>query len=113
MKNLIRYALLFVSFFVFSSFVYALETTEVTMGRVVGESVRFRSAPDASDSSNVLTRLYVGDKVEVLNENAGTGNGCELSWYYVKYNDIEGYLCSEWVRIINDSSVSSEFNIED
>lgn len=113
MKNLIRYALLFVSFFVFSSFVYALETTEVIMGRVVGESVRFRSAPDASDSSNVLTRLYVGDKVEVLNKNAGTGNGCELSWYYVKYNDIEGYLCSEWVRIINDSFVSSEFNIED
>ena len=66
MKNLTRYALLFVSFFVFSSFVCALETTEVTMGRVVGESVRFRSAPDASDSSNVLTRLYVGDKVEVL-----------------------------------------------
>jgi len=89
----------FVFTFLFMFFFISHVDAETVKGILTGNEVRFRSAPNTSSDSNILDWLYSGTEVEILNENAGSGNGCGGSWYKVKYNNTEGYLCSDWVMI--------------
>ena len=36
--------------------------------------------------------------IEILDENAGSGNGCSL-WYKVKYGGVTGYSCGDYINI--------------
>ena len=65
---------------------------------VIEESeVRFRSAP--TTNSNIITVFNIGAEMELISNNAGTGNGCNKQWYKVSYNGQVGYVCSEFVSI--------------
>lgn len=67
-------------------------------GKVTSSSVRVRET--TSTNSKILTNLYRGDEVEVLEEISG--------WYKVKVNGKEGYIKSEYLSVTEDNTSESE-----
>ena len=59
--------------------------------------VRFRSGP--STSSTIITSYDKGYELQLINENGGTGNGCNKSWYQASNGSQVGYVCSEFAHI--------------
>lgn len=56
--------------------------------------------------------LLAGSKVDVINTNAGSGNGCANAWYKVSYNGIAGYICSSNQVIIEVADVDLNGDFE-
>lgn len=62
--------------------------TFATTGTVNTDNLRLRK--ENSTSSDILTLISLGDKVEVISKT-------EDGWYKVKYKDYEGYVSAEYV----------------
>ena len=71
-----------------------------------GWDVRFRSEP--TTSSSIIASLNKGTELNLVSDNAGSGNGCSKAWYKVTYNNITGYICSEFAT----KSTKEENNID-
>ena len=91
MKKLIYFVFLCFTFILFSCSESADKIVTIT-----GDDVRFRTAP--TTASNVITSFVMNTEMALISDNAGTGNGCSL-WYKVKYNNQEGYVCSEFAIV--------------
>ena len=70
---------------------------ETKQGIVTGSCVNVRSGPSTDHS--ILTRLYSGNKVELLQEQDG--------WYAVRFDDVEGYMSADYVREYTGTTASS------
>ena len=92
MKKVTYFLFLTVMFFVLSVSVSASEVMVIT-----GYDVRFREGP--TTNSRKITSFNPGVELMVLDKNAGTGNGCNASWYKGQYDSDIGYVCSEFVEL--------------
>lgn len=104
MKQLILFV---VVFFLFSDYTYAL--TGIVN---VNDNLSLRSS--ATTTSSILTKFYNGTELEILNTNAGSGNGCANNWYKVKYGSYTGYSCGTFIKLVsNNSNEDDSYNNSD
>jgi len=66
-------------------------------GIVTGSCVNVRSGP--STDYGILTKLYAGNKVELLEEQDG--------WYAIHYDGVDGYMSADYVREYMGSTSSA------
>ena len=89
-----------ISYFVFIFISFCFFTFNVSASKVViitGDSVRFRDK--ATTNSNILGEFNRNTELTLINDNAGTGNGCDSKWYQVSYNNTVGYVCGDYANI--------------
>ena len=102
MKKINKRIILFMlSFFVFHNKVNAL--TGIVN---VNDNLSLRSNP--TTSASILTKFYNGTKLEVLDTNAGSGNGCGSKWYKVSYGGYTGYSCGEFINLQSNTTSSDD-----
>ena len=66
---------------------------------ITGDGVRIRNMASTKDSK-VLGSASKDAEFELIDKNTGSsGNGCSKDWYKIKYNNREGYVCSEFAII--------------
>lgn len=70
------------------------ENTEVTIE--LTDSIRIRSSPDDSDTSNVIANATAGDTYTKIGE--------EDNWTKIRYKDTEAYVSSDYVKEVDGSS---------
>ena len=75
---------------------------------ITGDDVRFRDRP--STNSNILNSFNRNTELTLVNENGGTGNGCNGTWYQANYYGTVGYICSEFavIKEVADTEISSD-----
>ena len=56
--------------------------------------------------------LLAGTKVDVISTDGDSGYGCKNAWYKVRYNDLEGYICSSDQAIIDVADVDLNGDFE-
>ena len=97
MKIKLNYLLL--TFFVMSVFIlpFCYVNAGIT-GTISGNEVNLREKPTTSNSKS-LAKLDKGTQVEVLNETPVKGSGCDNGWINIKYNNITGYVCFNYIYI--------------
>ena len=64
---------------------------------VTGDDVRFRDK--ATTNSNVIRNFNRGAELTLVNDSAGSGNGCAGKWYQATYSGTTGYICSDYATI--------------
>ena len=96
MKKLISILLIFVMLFTFIPVVNASSYI------VLNTNKYFREKPGGSLITGVTDGVLVaGTKVDVISTDGESGHGCKNAWYKVRYNDLEGYICSSDQAIID------------
>lgn len=73
-------------------------------GYVDGTGVRLRRGPSAAYA--IETTLNTGASLIILESVPGEDSACATNWYKVTYSDKTGYICGEFVAIINESGNS-------
>lgn len=86
-------------------FIFNIDANALTGVVNVNDILSLRS--EATTNSSVITRFYNGTKLEILNANAGSGNGCDDAWYKVKYGDYTGYSCSTFINLESPTTTNS------
>ena len=79
----------------FLSFLSCSSASKVVV--IDDDIVRFRSGP--STSSTILAAYNTGYELQLINENGGTGNGCNKPWFQASNGSQVGYVCSEFAHI--------------
>ena len=92
MKKMSYIVISLISFLLFLSYPSASKVVVID-----GYDVRFRSS--ASTSSQIIASYNPGDELSLLNENGGSGNGCNKPWYQASNGSAVGYICSEYAHI--------------
>jgi len=90
-------------------FVFSMSASAASLIVITGNEVRFRTEPNTGSNSGTITYLYKGNELTLLDENAGSENGCDGTWYKGKYGSTEGYVCGKYAEI----KVVEEINPED
>ncbi len=93
MKKIAYFVILILSFCLFSQDISASKVVVIT-----GYDVRFRDKPTTS-GSNIIASYSVGKELTLINDNAGSGNGCNSKWYQASNGSVVGYVCSEFATI--------------
>ena len=75
----------------------------------VNDALTLRKEP--TTSGTVITNFYNGTQVNILDTNAGSGNGCSSNWYKVSYGNYTGYSCGSYIVLNEDKEETG--NIED
>lgn len=70
----------------------------------VNDSLTLRDAP--MTSGNKITSFYNGTELMIMDINAGSGNGCDGSWYKVQYGNYVGYSCGKYIVLHNEEQAS-------
>lgn len=76
-----------------------------TEAYVTASALKIRS--EASTSSTDLIHIYNGESVIILDLTKVSGSGCSSGWYKIKYANIQGFVCSEYITI---GSINSGYN---
>lgn len=107
MKKLISILLIFVMLFTFIPVVSAKSYI------VLNTNKYFREKPGGALITGVTDGVLVaGTKVDVISTDGDSGYGCKNAWYKVKYNDLEGYICSSDQAIIDIADVDLNGDFE-
>lgn len=88
------------SYFLFAIIIVFLFTMQSLASEkiiITAYEVRFRSEP--TTNSDIIQNFDPGIELTLLDKNAGTGSGCQSSWYKAQYNSTIGYICSEFAEI--------------
>ena len=97
MKKLVKIFVLIL--FAVGSFLPVLTSISASVtGTISGDEVNLRERPTTSNSKS-LAKLNKGTQVEVLNDNPVSGSGCSSGWINIKYNNITGYVCYNYIYI--------------
>ncbi len=111
MKKMSYLVVFLISFMFFSMHTFALSKVIIT-----GDDVRFRSSMNTSSSSNILATFDRDAVLVLIDDNAGTGNGCSGTWIKASYGTSAGYVCGLYARIeeINEEDYTeySEYLLE-
>lgn len=100
MKKII---LLFIMIFIYVPNVLALTGTVN-----VNDALTLRDAP--TTKGKVVTSFYNGTELNIIDTNAGSGNGCSGNWYKVSYGNYTGYSCGSYIVLNDEEEIA---NIED
>ena len=107
MKKLISILLIFVMLFTFIPVVNASSYI------VLNTNKYFREKPGGALITGVTDGVLVaGTKVDVISTDGESGHGCKNAWYKVRYNDLEGYICSSDQAIIDVADVDLNGDFE-
>ena len=107
MKKLISILLIFVMLFTFIPVVNASSYI------VLNTNKYFREKPGGALITGVTDGVLVaGTKVDVISTDGDSGHGCKNAWYKVRYNDLEGYICSSDQAIIDVADVDLNGDFE-
>ena len=107
MKKLISILLIFVMLFTFIPAVSAKSYI------VLNTNKYFREKPGGALITGVTDGVLVaGTKVDVISTDGDSGYGCKNAWYKVKYNELEGYICSSDQAIIDIADVDLNGDFE-
>ena len=107
MKKLISILLIFVMLFTFIPVVNASSYI------VLNTNKYFREKPGGSLITGVTDGVLVaGTKVDVISTDGESGHGCKNAWYKVRYNDLEGYICSSDQAVIDIADVDLNGDFE-
>lgn len=88
------------------TFIFSYNANASSIGIVnVNDSLTLRSEP--TTNSSIITKFYNNTTLEILDTNAGKGNGCDDNWYKVKYSSHTGYSCSTFINTITNSTSSN------
>ena len=89
----------------FLSFLSCPSASKVVV--IDGYDVRFRSSP--TTNSTIITSYNAGYELSLLNENAGSGNGCNKAWYQASNGSQVGYICSEfaYIKEVQDTTTTN------
>lgn len=80
---------------------------------VLNTNKYFREKPGGALINGVTDGVLVaGTKVDVISTDSDSGYGCKNAWYKVKYNDLEGYICSSDQAIIDIADVDLNGDFE-
>ena len=105
MKKIKYFVFLVMSFLFLSSNASASKIIVIT-----GDDVRFRNA--ASTDSSILNTFNRNTELTLINDNAGSGNGCGAKWYQGNYSGVVGYICSEFATI-KEVADEPDVNVDD
>lgn len=92
MKKMSYFIISLISFLSFLSYPSASKVVVID-----GYDVRFRSSP--TTDSSIIVSYNKGYELSLINENAGSGNGCNKLWYQASNGSSIGYICSEYAYI--------------
>ena len=107
MKKITYTLLIFIMLFTFIPNVFADSYI------VLNANKYFRDKPGGNLITGVEEGiLLAGTKVDVISTDGDSGYGCRNAWYKVKYNDLEGYICSSDQAIINVADVDLNGDFE-
>lgn len=104
--------IIYVSFIIaiFFTFVPAVSASSYI---VLNENKYFRTKPGGSLINGVSDGVLLrGTKVDVISRDGGSGYGCKNTWYKVKYNNMEGYICSSNQSVIDVADVDLNGSFE-
>lgn len=87
-------------FFLFMPTVYAENGIVTTAG---GVNVRENPTTEAK----IITAIPKNTNFYIVNTNSATGNGCDNPWFYVYYSSSYGYVCSTYIKIVEDNTTTS------
>ncbi len=80
---------------------------------VLNTNKYFREKPGGALIMGVTDGVLVaGTKIDVISTDGGSGYGCKNDWYKVRYNDLEGYICSSDQAIIDVADVDLNGSFE-
>ena len=105
MKKMSYFIITLISFI---SFLSCPSASKVVV--IDGYDVRFRSGP--TTNSTIITSYNAGYELSLLNENAGSGNGCNKAWYQASNGSQVGYVCSEFAYIKEVQDTTTNTNTE-
>ena len=107
MKKITYTLLIFIMLFTFIPNVFADSYI------VLNANKYFRDKPGGNLITGVEEGiLLAGTKIDVISTDGDSGYGCRNAWYKVKYNDLEGYICSSDQAIINVADVDLNGDFE-
>lgn len=89
MKNIKK-----ISIFLIIILFFTITKSYALTGKVNATAIRLREEP--STTSNIITNIYEGEKVEVIETLD--------EWYKVKYQDNEGYLSKQFLSVDEEST---------
>ena len=101
MRKLNYFLVLLVSFVCFLNSASAAKVVVID-----GDDVRFRDK--ASTNSNILNTFNRNTELTLVNENGGSGNGCNGKWYQANYYGVVGYICSEFAHIKEVEEINAD-----
>jgi len=104
-KKISYFVCFIIMLFVFTMPIYAKEVIVITH-----TDVRFRSEANANNNDNILNVFDAGVQIDLLENNAGVGNGCpdDYAWYKGQYGSMVGYVCSKYAKIENIGEIKPE-----
>lgn len=97
--------LFLIGLFLLTSFIFLPCLSAQTEAYVSTSALRVREKP--TTDSNTLVKIYSGEKVIVLDENKVSGTGCDDGWYKIEHGQIQGYVCSSFIKL---GSINSSYN---
>ena len=68
---------------------------------ISGNSVRIRSG--AGTDHSALYTVSAGTPISVVDKTLHSGTGCSAKWYKVTYKSKTGYVCSSYVKFVDNS----------
>ena len=95
-KNFIMTIVFFIAFFCIPLYAYADYDAIIT-----GNTVRIRSG--AGTNNGALYTVNSGTEIKVVDKTLYSGTGCSDKWYKVIYKNKTGYVCSTYVRFMDNS----------
>ena len=97
MKKNILLTLIFALFF-FCLPLYAYADYDAIIS---GNTVRIRSG--AGTNNSALYTVNTGTAISVVDKTLYEGNGCSAKWYKINYKNQTGYVCSTYVKFVDNS----------
>ena len=85
--------------FTIVSFICLPSINAETPAYVDATALRLRSK--ATTDSDTLIKIGDGESLTIIDTNKINGDGCDGGWYKAKYNNIEGYVCSNYIKFGN------------
>ena len=68
---------------------------------ISGDTVRIRSG--AGTGNDALYTVNSGTSIDVVDKTLYAGTGCDAKWYKVIYKEKTGYVCSTYVKFVNNT----------
>lgn len=70
---------------------------------IKGSSVRIRKEHNTKSDSSIIATVNAGTQITVVDKTLYTGSGCSNKWYKIIYKEQEAYVCSDYVRFVDNT----------
>ena len=105
-KNKLLFVIFTIIFLSMPTHIFASIPAEIN-----DSSVRIRSG--AGTNNSILATVNSGTSISLVDKTLHTGSGCSDGWYKITYNEKDGYVCSTYVTIIDNTFANTGINVVD